>query len=398
MNGEMIDEFQYLDIERQNPLTRTYIDEEDEEENEQFPRPLDYIDVSDQGTISNATRLDRVLKERENPTKLNKQNSSPLSHADISYLFDTNIPTIQREALLMKFEVPSSTRSQLMGALTALNILMENDQIVGNMMAGESFKYPIMDVIDGIDDIAASIYNNRIAMNEDIMLGTSPSHQKNILEACINPAEATGYPLHDGIRHLIQGLVYLSLQPVLEEWATIHHRRYPLRSMTETKASGIYADVVHWICARAEITEHHKRKQILDERRSIEDDSNSSDIDSCSSDESDLVSVHKQLHRAQSSRSVVHNANESSSDSEDQIDSDDDQRLTETTMPRKQRRKVESAAERMGETRRKGEHFDLDDTLSASYASEYYLGFSNRALVLLNSLMRYGMAIFCLSV
>ena len=55
-----------------------------------------------------------------------------------------------------------------------------------------------------------------------------------------------------------------------------------------------------------------------------------------------------------------------------------------------QRRRIESAAERMGETRRKGEHVDLDDILSISYASEYYLGFSNRALVLLNSLARHG--------
>lgn len=55
-----------------------------------------------------------------------------------------------------------------------------------------------------------------------------------------------------------------------------------------------------------------------------------------------------------------------------------------------QRRRIESAAERLGETRRKGEHVDLDDILSISYASEHYLGFSNRALVLLNSLARHG--------
>lgn len=415
MNGDMIDEFQYLDVERQNPLTKPFIDEEDEEENEQFPRPLDYIDVSDQGTISNATRLDSVLKEREkHDEKLVKQDSSALSHADISYFFDTNIPAIQREILLMKFEVPSSTSNQLMGALTALNILMENDQLTGNMMTGESFNYPILDVADdiviGIDDISVSIYNDRRAINEDIGLGTSPtSHQRSLLEACINPVESTGCPLPEGIRQLIQNLVYLSLQPMLEEWATAHHRWYPLNIITETKANEIYTDVIHWVYTRAKLAE---QQHTPNEKQSSEDDFNSSDIDSSSSDEFGLVSVHKQSPRrrphqkdpltftsAQSSRrsrSNLCNDIESNSDSEGRLYSDGDQRRAKSIQPCTQRRKVESAAERMGETRRKGEHLDLDDTLSVSYASEHYLGFSSRALVLLNSLIRYGMTIHIL--
>lgn len=393
MNGDIIDEYQYSDVEHQNPLTRTYTDEEDEDENERFPRSLDYIDVSDQGTILNATRIDRVVKERQTK-KTMKQDSNPLSHADISYLFDMNIPVVQRETLLMNFELPSSTRNQLMGALTALSMLMENDHIVGNIMTGESFKYPILDLADdiavGIDDISAAIYNSRRAINE----------------TCIHPAEAAACPLADNIRRLVQGLVHLSLQPVLEEWAQINHRKYPLSVITETKASEIYTDAIQWICSRAKIIEYHTTKYTLNDRLSSEDDFNSSDIDSdSSSDEGGLVSVHKQVHRTQRKASVTFKSdqssyhpqrisrsdNEISSDSEDQIGSNSNQGRSISTQLHRQRRKIESASGPLRETKRKGGHFDLDDSMSISYASEQYLGFSNRALVLLISLLRNGM-------
>jgi hypothetical protein len=162
-------------------------------------------------------------------------------------------------------------------------------------------------------------------------------------------------------------LVYISLFPVLADWANLHSQQYSLDTLTESKAHDLYNHVVQSICSSVKLPE-----STLEKFYNLH---SSDDEDASSSSEDDPISIHTQLRPSlrsdhfASQRSARHHVYDSSSDEE-------------TSYPPK---KVESAAERLGETRRKGEHSDLDDAVS--YA---YIGFSNRALVLLNSLIRYG--------
>lgn len=367
-----------------------------EEEEDEYPRTPEYIDVSEQGTISNASRLDRVLLKDKKKYKLSSKSSSIMTSADISYLFDTNIPSSQREILLMKFELPADTRNHLIGALTALNILLENEQVIRSMVFQD--KYPNAAMVDQM----------MMDMDEETF---SPCKSK------------TALPEH--IRYLAQNLVQLSAHPALDEWASMNYRKYPLNRINEAKASGIYNDVIEWICSCAELplSMHYQSDTGNQDVNSSSSSSSSSQDDSESSDQDQIgfVTIHKikprkqrqtmsqqfrfrhRRHRRHGNkhRSFYHSDDDSSSEDSNSFmtdgDSDDvnDRRMLSagvnaTAHVYPQRRKIESAAERMGETRRKGEHFDLDDILSISYASEYYLGFSNRALVLLSSLARHG--------
>lgn len=387
------------------------IEEIIEEEEDEYPRTPEYIDVSEQGTISNASRLDRVLLKDKKKYRLPSKSTAMMTSADISYLFDTNIPSSQREILLTKFELPLDTRNQLVGALTALNILLENEQIIRNMISEDSFKYPNTAIVDhlmmDIDSDNFAITNPKIA----------------------TASTSTSTKLPENICQLIQNLVQLSAHPALDEWASIHHRKYTLDKITEAKAGGMYNDVVDWICSCAELSPRiDHQDESSDQDFSGSSNNDSSDYDgSSSSDEEQVgfVTIHKQrLHkkrqpsnqnhrrhgrhghrrhhhhhrrRRNMHKSYFQSDNDSSSTNSYEDSEDDDRRMlsaaskaTASAAVYPQRRKIESAAERMGETRRKGEHFDLDDILSISYASEYYVGFSNRALVLLNSLARHG--------
>lgn len=406
MNIDLNDEDQEIIEDR--PTSSKYILEEEEDADEEVDRLLrapDYIDVSEQGTISNASRLDHVLKDRERSKyKKNRRNNAELidllTHDDISYLFDPTIPNSEREALFMKFELPLSARNQLVGALTALNILLENDKVIGNVVTGETFKNPILDVLDDIvidiDDIDSSLYNRRLGNNHSGD-SSSSTNNRNTIAASILSAEASGSSLPDNIRQFVQSLVYLVVYPALEEWATTHHHNYPLNTLCESRANGLYVAVVDWICDLA------KPPQI---KSKSYHSSNSSDADCHSSGCSGELGSQQQTGDTSFKATRSSNMNgkngglynrrnrhqhhsDMSSDSEDDDDDSDDDRVFISVYPRQSRR-IESAAERLGETRRRGEQIDLEDMPSVSYASKHYLGFSNRALILLNSLLRYG--------
>ncbi|KAI8079435.1 SPRY domain-containing protein [Thamnidium elegans] len=404
MNANLIEDSE--DILEPSATTTDILGEEetDDGEMDRLLRNPDYIDVSEQGTISNASRLDRVLKDRER-TKYKKSKKSnielidALTHDDIAYLFDFNISSTERESLLSKFEVPVLARNQITGALTALNILLENDQVIGNIITGESFKAPILDVLDDIvidiDDIDSKIYNRRGTKNKH---SESSTGTKSSIIASILSSEAADSRLPESIQKLLKSLVHLTLYPALEEWANSHYYDYPLDTLTESRATEIYTNVIDWICTFAEPPKY-KRENIHSP-----DSSEDEDRSTGSSDDFGLAKYRhgKDMPSFKSTTShmkgygvrSLHRSNyrghhsDSSSDSENDDSSSDDGALI-SVYP-KRSKKIESAAERMGETRRKGENFDLDDMLSVSYASEYYLGFSNRALVLLSSLSRYA--------
>ncbi|KAI8639010.1 hypothetical protein BD408DRAFT_485133 [Parasitella parasitica] len=384
------DAMQHDDDEEERDLEEMMEEEEDE-----YPQTPEYIDVSEQGTISNASRLDRVLLKDKRKHKLSNKSSPTLTSADISYLFDTNIPSTQREILLMNFELPLDTTDTLAGALTALNILLENEQIMRNMVFGAGFNHA-----NG-------------AMMEHFMMDIDDEYytmaKSNTKTSAASSSESSsGFPAFpENICRLLQNLVQLSAYPALDEWASLHHREYPLSTINEAKAITMLNNVIEWICSCAELPNTFDHQG----------ESSDQDMSSCSNDSdygtdkkrSVFVTVHKQqsykkrqtYHRRhrrrrhnrynrynrqtlffhsdddvdddgnddESSRSTI-----SYEDSED----DNDRRMlpaasnatasTATVYPR--RRKVESAAERMGETRRKG--------------------FANRALVLLNSLTKHA--------
>ncbi|GAA5800753.1 hypothetical protein HPULCUR_006189 [Helicostylum pulchrum] len=404
MNANLIDDSE--DILEPSATTTDILGEEetDDGEMDRLLRNPDYIDVSEQGTISNASRLDRVLKDRER-TKYKKSKKSnielidALTHDDIAYLFDFNISSTERESLLLKFEVPVLARNQITGALTALNILLENDQVIDNIVTGESFKAPILDVLDDIvidiDDIDSKIYGRRVMKNKR---SESSTGTKSSIIASILSTEAAGSSLPESIQKLLKSLVDLTLYPALEEWANSHYYDYPLDTLTELRATEMYTNVIDWICTFAEPPKYKR------EKKHSPDSSEDEDKSAGSSDDFDLAKYRhgKDTPSFKSTTShmkgygarTIHRSNyrghrsDSSSDSENDDSSSDDSALI-SVYP-KRSKKIESAAERMGETRRKGENFDLDDMLSVSYASEYYLGFSNRALVLLSSLGRYA--------
>ncbi|KAL7326104.1 hypothetical protein PS15p_208492 [Mucor circinelloides] len=348
-----------------------------EEEEDEYPRTPEYIDVSEQGTISNASRLDRVLLKDKKKYKLLSKSSSIMTSADISYLFDTNIPSSQREILLMKFELPADTRNHLIGALTALNILLENEQVIRSMVFQD--KYPNAAMVD------------QMMMDMD----------EETFSAC---KSKTALPEH--IRYLAQNLVQLSAHPALDEWASMNYRKYPLNRINEAKASGIYNDVIEWICSCAELplSMHYQSdtgNQGVSGNSSSSSSSSQDDSESSDQDQIGFVTIHKikprkqrqtmsqqfrnrhRRHRRHGNkhRSFYHSDDDSSSEDSNSFmtdgDSDDanDRRMLSagvnaTAHVYPQRRKIESAAERMGETRRKG--------------------FSNRALVLLSSLARHA--------
>lgn len=362
--------------------------EDEEEETDNLIRQSDYVDVNEEGTIANASRLDRILKDRER-SKLRKDKKSNseivevLTHDDIAYLFDPNISTMERDLLFTKFELPISARNQIVGALTALNVLLENDHVIGNVVTGDTFKNPILNVLDDIvmdiDYIENTIYTG--SKSNELSNST-----KNKTSAS---ARTSPKPLSDTIRHLVKNVANMTLYPALEEWATKHFSQYPLNSITESKSTEMYADVVQWIKGLAQLPTNNQ--DTLYTPMSSDDEYRSSG----SSDgiatvkrqrQNDLLSYRSAHSHNTIPRRNLHQS-DSSSDSEDDDDSDSE---LISIYPRRSR-KVESAAERLGETRRKGEHFDLDDMLSVSHASDYALGFSKRALTLLSSLTRYGM-------
>lgn len=391
-NGFSIHDLMNFDINDEDRETSQQQDigilgEDEEDEADNLIRQPEYIDVSEQGTISNASRLDRVLKDRER-SKLKRDKKSNieivevLTHDDIAYLFDSNISNMERELLFVKFELPISARNQIVGALTALNVLLENDHVIGNIVTGDTFKNPILNVLDDIvmdiDYIDSSIYAGG-------KHGVIPGSKKGSIPTS---ARACAKPLNDSIRHLVKNVVNITLYPALEEWAAKHFSQYPLNTITESKSTDMYADVIQWIKGLAELSKNGPDTLCTPL---------SSDDEYSSSGSSDGIAVGKrqrqkdllsfksaQSHNTRPRRNL--RDSDSSSDSEDDDDSDGE---LISIYPRRSR-KIESAAERLGETRRKGEHFDLDDMLSVSHVSDYALGFSKRALILLSSLIRYG--------
>lgn len=343
-------------------LTHTDSDEEDLP----LPRDSDYIDVTEQGTITNASRLDRVLKDRERAKKKKQSNhsstssrsssssSSSTSHptrndtkdGDTSYLFNTNLSVKERDSLFKKFEVPTITRNQLACALTALNILLENEQVIGSVVTGKHSSHHMMDMMDDVmmdfDELegASTVYSR-----------LNPGRHGRLTNMTLYSAENVSLILPESVRQATEHLVYLMIYPALEDWADSCWSQYPLSSLTESRAGELYKDVLQWIYKFSESPKKINSNNKFTKR------------------------FH--FHKVQSSDTT----SSSSSSDDDSSDSEDDDQFFSVYAEKKS-------------SKQRGP-FDFDETLtnqrSTGYSgSKYYSGFSRRALVLLQSLTRYG--------
>lgn len=360
-------------------------EETDEGEMEKLLRSTDYIDVSEQGTISNASRLDRVLKDRERykykrTKQSGRESMGAMVRDDISYLFDMDMSNTERESLFLKFEVSDSSRNQLSGALTALAVLMENERITDSIILGESYKNPILNVLDDIvfdiDDIDNSIYNPGRTKGRNSVPSTLGGTRNSLITTGIAPGVA-GLRLPERIRSLVQQLVYFALYPALGAWASENYQNYPINTFAKSKAADMFADVIKWICKFSEFPDFN---QVLVSSTNVKlggkREENSMFYKSMQG-EYDTKSRHK-LSR--------HRHGDLSSDSEDDYDSDEDSEIVSIyPMESKQDR---STAETSG----KNENANPDDILTVQSTSDNYLGFSSRALTLLNSLLRHCMS------
>ncbi|KAG2206826.1 hypothetical protein INT47_007582, partial [Mucor saturninus] len=304
-------------------------EETDEGEMDRLLLAPDYIDVSEQGTISNASRLDRVLKDRERSKyKKNKQSSKEIMDAmtrdDISYLFNLDMSNAERESLFLKFEVPESARNQISGALTALTVLMENEQITDSIISGESYKNPILNVLDDIvfdiDDIDNSIYNRGKTKGRHGISSALGSTRSNLISTGM-ASDVIGLRLPERIRSLVHHLVCIALYPALVPWASENYQNYPINTLAESKATEIYADVIEWICEFSKLPSHDKVPANSTNVNLGEKQGKSmfyKSMHTTNESEYDKRSQHRFSSRRQS---------DSSSDSEDDFDSDEGSEL-----------------------------------------------------------------------
>jgi hypothetical protein len=141
------------------------------------------------------------------------------------------------------------------------------------------------------------------------------------------------------------------IYPALEDWADSCWSQYPLNSLTESRAGELYKDVLQWIYKFSESPKKINSNNKFTKR------------------------FH--FHKVQSSATT----SSSSSSDDDSSDSEDDDQFFSVYSEKKS-------------SKQRGP-FDFDETLtnqrSTGYSgSKYYSGFSRRALVLLQSLTRYG--------
>ncbi|KAI9480390.1 MAG: hypothetical protein EXX96DRAFT_562409 [Benjaminiella poitrasii] len=340
--------------------------EEDEEGTEGFPHSSEYIDITEQGTISNASRLDRVLKHRERASQkaVHKDKDSGSTKIDVAYLFDTSASKEERESLFAKFELPSTARNQFMGAMTALNILLENEQMMNHLMTRKNesgVSFPSLDMGDNIlvdiDDIAPAIYEEEEEEKKDVEKDKMVSPVLLRLTSK-RITESADLSLTETLRQLVTNLVHLCMYPALNEWATRHHEKYPLEVIDESKVDEMYSDLIGWVSSYDVLSSRAKKGP----SDSVMSDSSSDECDG-------NISIYLQRYR-RSRQKQDDNSDTSSGDDNDDDDDDDEEEEDQHQSVFRRPKKLETAAERLGETRKKG--------------------FTNRALILLNSLMRYG--------
>lgn len=267
---------------------------------------------------------------------------------------------------LLNFELPVSSRLQFVGALSALRILLENEDVFGNMVTGTVFDNLLAD-INKMEEIVegSSLETFDYICRQPSRLGEIGSTARQRSSSASTSSSSSTLP--DTIRDLTDALVLHALYPVLSDWASSHVRRpgVHVEKMDERASRDAYRDFLEYI------------------RESVETIVKGSDT---------TATVNVPSSSSSSSRRPMTFApSDDSSDEFEDTNDDDDEAYIVTG------RKVESAAERLGETRRKGEEHDsatvVEDMSTSGWplqCAKLYSGFAVRALMVLRSLMRYG--------
>ncbi|KAI7854060.1 armadillo-type protein [Circinella umbellata] len=308
-----------------------------------------------------------------------------------------------RTSLFMKFELPLSSRVQFVGALSTLRILLENEEVFGNVITGtliESFIADIEKIGNALDDEESFLAmeqqqlkrqrqtSNRLTDMERRYLAES-ERAANIY----NTTTTTSHPssssmVSESIREFSESLVLLAIYPVLEAWSKQTTKQ--ITEMDENTAKAAYYEVLAWLKTSTTVSPIRR----ADAGMVIPASSSSSTVQSPSIplSLSSSVSVATST-KTTSPRPLTYAPSDTSSDSEDDTefsedDDDDDQYIMS--------KKVESAAERLGETRRQDEEHNsatVEDMMAAGrplHFTKLYQGFSGRALMVLRSLVHYG--------
>ncbi|KAF7728688.1 hypothetical protein EC973_005725 [Apophysomyces ossiformis] len=326
----------------------------------------DYININTAGTISNAMRLEEILHNSARLVAAPTEGSfTEHAHAppveDISgFLNSEEAYAVQQQAenrcaitnemspsdldrasLFMGFELPLSSRVQFVGALSALRILLENSDISNNVISGAILENLMAQMENWIE----KDYNvfdkerQRSYKLSDIKVHTCCSK-------FTKPQPIS--PLPDNIRQFTESLLLLSLYPVLETWTLFSSNDIDLEQMHPGTIKQVYYDFLQWIHASTIIN-----------------------IESCT--------------RVNDRSEVATYAPDGFLSDSESIEQREKYRIL---------KKLESAAERMGETRRRGEDSPVDDLTTegrSSHLSKMYSGFATRALMVLRSVIRYGL-------
>lgn len=274
-------------------------------------------------------------------------------------------------SLFMKFELPIGARIQFVGALSALRILLENRDVFGNVVSGTEDEALLADMTK-MDDIledgtlrnydVKTRHSTRLADLNEVMTDNVPNEYIPSAPAPAPPLPSmtSSDTLPDSVRRLAESLMMLALHPVLNAWgAQRPDIQLDNAAMQEEAAREWYYDVIAWL---------QQSTAVVTSRQAPSQSQRSS------------------------TRPKTYAPSDSSDDSEIEYDEDEDG----DGQPFIMTKKVESAAERLGETRRKGEEHDstiVDEVMAAGqhlHFAKLYSGFASRAWMLLRSLVRYG--------
>ncbi|KAI9019287.1 armadillo-type protein [Phycomyces nitens] len=182
----------------------------------------DYINVNSSGTITNASRLEEML---QNTTSFDERLEGGLEDPRLQPVDRSSTPHMDNplndEFLyegashgrdnLKSFELSVEARRRIGGALTALKIMLENNQLVRQISETH---------IDALEDT-------------DQNQSHKHQHVKDLLS--------------DSMREFIKDLVFMSLYPVLEIWALRHGPSLDADRIDENTARDSYRELLVWI-------------------------------------------------------------------------------------------------------------------------------------------------------
>ena len=309
-----------------------------------------------------------------------------------------------RTSLFMKFELPLSSRLQFVGALSALRILLENEDVFGNVITGtliENFIADIEKMGNALDDEESLLAierqqlkqqrqtSNRLTDMEQRYLAESERSANMYNTTTATSRSSSSSMASESIREFAESLVMLAIYPVLGAWSTQTTKQ--ITEMDENTAKSAYYEVLAWLKSSTTVSPIRRADAGM-VISALPSSSSTTQPPLTPLSLSSSVSIATTT-KTTSPRPLTYAPSDTSSDNEDDTDFSEDDGDDEQYIMSK---KVESAAERLGETRRKGEEHDsatVEDMMAPGrplHFAKLYQGFSGRALMVLRSLIHYG--------